>query len=145
MNLSTISKNPAQLIATFRKRVTIQSSSRVSDGQGGFVETWNSGSTVWASIEPKPGNEVFQASQTMALTTHRIMMRYTSEVTDASRIIYGTRVFYVKDVIDVEERGRFLLIKAIERGSIPANAYTAEDGTTPYTAEDGSTVYVAET
>jgi SPP1 family predicted phage head-tail adaptor len=106
---------PAQLVATFRKQVTIQNVAQVSDGQGGFTETWNDGSTVWASIEPLKGYEKVQAMQMQSPQTHKVTMRYTAEVTAASRIRYGDRIFWVKEVLDPEERQRFLILKAIER------------------------------
>ena len=107
--------NAAKLVATFRKQVTIQNKVSVSDGQGGFTETWPDGSTVWASIEPLKSYERFQAMQMAVPETHRITMRYTDEVTEASRIRYGDRIFWVKETNDPEERQRFLIIKALER------------------------------
>jgi SPP1 family predicted phage head-tail adaptor len=106
---------PANLVATFRKQVTIQSKSTVSDGQGGSTETWNDGSTVWASIEPLKSYERFQAMQMQVPQTHRITMRYTDEVTAASRIRYGDRIFWVKETNDPQERQRFLIVMALER------------------------------
>jgi SPP1 family predicted phage head-tail adaptor len=105
----------ANLVATFRKQVTIQNKQSVSDGQGGFTETWPNGSTVWASIEPLKGYERVQAMQMQSPQTHKIMMRYTDEVTTASRLLYGTRVLWVKEILDPDERQRFLQIRAEER------------------------------
>ena len=107
----------ADLTRTFRKRVTIQNKSAVSDGQGGFAESWPNGSTVWASIEPLKAYERFQAMQMQVPVTHKITMRYTDEITSASRLLYGDRVFWVKEIIDPEERQRFLIINAIERST----------------------------
>jgi hypothetical protein len=42
-------------------------------------------------------------------------------------------------------RRRHFELEEEESGGIPANAYVAEDGTTPYVAEDGVTFYVTET
>lgn len=100
---------------TFRKRVTVQNASRVSDGQGGFTESWPDGSTVWAAVEPLKGYEKFQAMQMQSPQTHKVTMRYTAEVTAASRLTLQGRVLWVKEVLDVEERNRFLIIKAEER------------------------------
>ncbi len=101
-------------VSTFKKRLTIQSVSRVSDGQGGSTESWTDGATVWASLEPLKAYEKFQASQIQVPVTHRITMRYRSDVTAASRFTLGTRIFYVKEVINMNEESRFLVIKAIE-------------------------------
>ncbi len=107
--------NASQLVASFRKQVAIQNKVSTPDGQGGFTESWPDGSTVWASVEPLKSYERAQAMQMAVPQTHKITMRYTDEVTEASRIRYGDRIFWVKETNDPEERQRFLIIKALER------------------------------
>jgi SPP1 family predicted phage head-tail adaptor len=89
--------------------------SSVSDGQGGFTDTWNDVATVFASIEPVKGYERFQAMQMQTPITHKIVMRYRDDVTTASRFTLGARIFAAQEVINQDERSRFLLIKAVER------------------------------
>jgi SPP1 family predicted phage head-tail adaptor len=101
--------------ATFRHRLTIQNETKTPDGQGGFTSTWTDGATIWASIDPIKAFERYQAMQAQTPITHKIMTRYTSEITSASRLKFGTRIFWVQEVIDPEERQRFLTIKTIER------------------------------
>ncbi len=98
-----------------RHRVTIQNVSRVSDGQGGFTETFADGATVFASIEPVKAWERYQAMQTQAPVTHKVLMRYRADVTSASRLKFGTRVLWVKEVINPNEDDAFLEIRAQER------------------------------
>jgi SPP1 family predicted phage head-tail adaptor len=97
-------------------RITIQSLGQSSDGQGGWTDTWTDGDTVYASIEPVKAWERFQADQMQTPVTHKLVMRYRSDVTTTSRLKYGTRYFWVKEVINEDENSRFLIIKAIERG-----------------------------
>jgi len=106
------------LATTLKRRVTIQTVRRVSDGQGGFTESWVDGDTVWASIEPKRAYERFQAMQTAVPASHEIIMRFRRDVTSACRLKYGTRVFEVKEAINQSEQSRFLSIKAIETVSV---------------------------
>jgi SPP1 family predicted phage head-tail adaptor len=47
--------------------------------------------------------------------THKITMRYNASVTSATRLKFGTRIFAIKEVINVEERSRYLVVKAIEQ------------------------------
>jgi len=101
--------------ATLKRRVTIQNATRTGDGQGGFTETWPDGATVWASIEPLKAYEKFQAMQMQTPVTHKIVMRHRGDVTSASRLKYGDRIFWVKEAINEDEENRFLIIKAIER------------------------------
>jgi SPP1 family predicted phage head-tail adaptor len=102
-------------VATLKRRVTIQSVSRLGDGQGGFIESWVDGATVYASIEPANGYQRFQAMQMEEPITHNIVMRYRSDVTITTRLQYGTRIFTVVEALNVQEDGRFLKIKAVER------------------------------
>ena len=105
----------SSLVAQMKRRVTIQSSSTLSDGQGGVTESWVDGDTVYASVEPVKGYERFQASQMQTPVTHKIVMRYRADVTTGSRLKFGTRVFWVKEALNLEEQNRFLEIRAIER------------------------------
>ncbi len=105
----------ASLAASLKKRVTIQNPTSVSDGQGGFTETYADGATVSASITPAKGYEKYQAMQAQTPITHEILMRYRADVTTASRLKYSTRVFWVQECLNVDEENRFLKIKAVER------------------------------
>lgn len=103
------------LVASLRHRVTIQNPAQVSDGQGGWTETYPDGDTVSCSIAPVKAYEKFQAEQMQTPITHKIVMRYRSDVTTASRLKFGSRILWVREVLNQEERSRFLLIKAQER------------------------------
>ncbi|HEX4611487.1 MAG TPA: head-tail adaptor protein [Urbifossiella sp.] len=46
--------------------------------------------------------------------THKITMRYRT-LTTADRLVYGSRVFIIKEVLNVNEDSRFLQIKALEQ------------------------------
>ena len=99
----------------FKFRLTLQTLTRASDGQGGFTETWTDGPDVWASLEPAKAYEKFQAMQMQTPITHKIVTRYRADVTPSSRFKYGGRTFWVKEVINVKEDSRFLRITAVER------------------------------
>ena len=59
-----------------RQRVQIQSASDVRDAHGSITRTWSTIDTVWASVEPLSGKELFEAQQVHARATVRIRMRY---------------------------------------------------------------------
>jgi SPP1 family predicted phage head-tail adaptor len=128
-------------VAKLNKRVTIQNVSRVSDGQGGFTETWTDSATVWAGIEPVKSYERFQAMQQAVPVSHKITMRYNAVVDETSRMRYGNRLFEVKEVINVDEADRFLQIRAIETETVSVDTETLrfllEDGFA-LLLEDGS-------
>lgn len=107
--------NCTYLPGTMKHRVTLQSISRVSDGQGGYTESWTDVADLWASIEPVKGYEKYQAMQVQTPVSHKMVIRYRSGVTTKNRILYGSRVFDIKEVLNVNEDGRFLQIKALEQ------------------------------
>lgn len=109
-------------VSQLKKRVTIQTLSVLSDGQGGWSESWVDGDTVWASIEPLKGYERFQAMQMQTPVTHKLGMRYRSDVNTGIRLKYGDRIFSVEEVLNVNEDSRFLEIKAVERVVTAAEA-----------------------
>ena len=96
------------------KRVKLQRAVRTSDGQGGWSETWEDLTAVWAGISPATGYERFQTMQNATPITHNIMIRYYNDLTAADRILYGTRILHIKEIINLEEANVFLKIKAIE-------------------------------
>ena len=102
-------------VVDLNRRVIIQSVTRTSDGQGGYTEVWATFATVWASIVPMKGYEKFQAAKLETPVSHKMMMRYRSGVTTAMRILWGTRVFDIKEVLNMNEDNSFLQIIAIEK------------------------------
>lgn len=103
------------LPAQMKRRVSIQSITLSSDGQGGQTESWATDATVWAAIEPMKGFEKFQAAQLQTPLSHKVTMRYRTGVTTSKRLLYGSRVFDIKEVINVNEDGNFLELKCIEQ------------------------------
>lgn len=104
----------SNIVAQMNRRVEIQSLTRTSDSQGGFTEEWNSILAAWAKIEPVKAYEKFQAMQMQVPITHKITMRYNSSITSDKRILYGTRIFNIKEIINVDEANSFLKITASE-------------------------------
>lgn len=97
------------------KRVAVQAVSTVSDGQGGGTESWATETTVSAAIEPTKAWEKFQAGQFQTPATHKVTIRYLSGLTTKKRLLYGTRVMAIKEVIDVNEQHAFMELKVIEQ------------------------------
>lgn len=101
--------------ASLDKRVRIEAAIATSDGQGGFEEEWIRVLTLWAKIDPVKGMEKFQADQTQTPVTHKILMRYRSDITTKNRITYNDRIFQIKEIINPGEDDNFLHITAIEK------------------------------
>lgn len=116
-----------------RNRIEIQSATTTDDGYAGFSTAWEKldvQGEVWAQIKPTSGNETFANQELQSRATHKIMVRYQSQLADTEttakyRIKYGTRYFTVEAVInlheDMKSEGKaFQVLMCTENG--PENA-----------------------
>lgn len=103
---------------TLRHRIHFQGTAEVSDGAGGFEETWATEVSAWASIEPMNGYEKFTAGKTEAFATHKITMRYQNGISADQRILFGDRSFNIEEIINVDERNAVLRLKVTEGGIV---------------------------
>jgi SPP1 family predicted phage head-tail adaptor len=98
-----------------RRPVTIQKLAGTLDASGQEVQTWQSHGTRMAAIEPLQGREYFSARQIQSEITTRIRIRYLAGVTAKMRVLFGSRVFDIQEVINPEERNVELQLMCIER------------------------------
>ncbi|MEG6510095.1 phage head closure protein [Methyloligella sp. 2.7D] len=91
-----------------RHRLSLQALSRVSDGGGGFTESWEEVTQLWAAIRPVSGDEAPRAGRLEGRLSHVITLRYRDGVSPAMRFAHGLRVFEILSVVDVEERKTWL-------------------------------------
>ena len=96
------------------QQVTLRTNAQVSDGGGGYTQTPTDITGIWAWVEPLQGNEQLQAMQTGMKRPHRITMRYRAGMAATQTLLYGTRVFDIKSVIDPDEKHRELIVMADE-------------------------------
>lgn len=96
------------------RRITLRTVTLTPDGGGGYSETPVDSAPTWAKIEPLQGDEQLQAMQTGMVRPHRFTIAYRTGMTGATRIVYGSRVFDVKSVVDTDERHEELVILADE-------------------------------
>ena len=103
-----------------RHKIELQSKSRLPDGIGGYTIDWETVAHPMAWIRPRSGTETVIGMQLQDETTHDIVIRYKASrnVTPEDRILFGNRAFAIIAVINVEERNRWLQIRAIEGAAI---------------------------
>lgn len=89
---------------TIRHRVDIQAHGETRAENGEVIATWTSIATVWASVEPLSGRELWQAQQVQSEATIRVRLRYFSGVTTKHRLKFGERLLDIKAVINPAER-----------------------------------------
>jgi len=97
-----------------REPITIQRKMAASDGMGGQAIQWVSLSTTRAYVKPLSGREALQAMQLQASVTHRIMIRYRSDLTTADRILMRGKPLQIRAIINVEMRNRWLELSCDE-------------------------------
>ena len=91
-------------IGKLRHRIGIQTSSDTQNAYGEIEKAWTTAKTVWASVEPLTGRELFQAQQVVATASHRVRIRYDSTVTETSRVLFGSRIFDINAIMNRDER-----------------------------------------
>lgn len=97
-----------------RHRLVFQTLAETKDAGGGPVETPATLATVWGSIAPLVGRELTNAQMINSEITHKIVIRYLSTVTAKGQVTFGTRVFQIFEVLNIDERNREMHIGAKE-------------------------------
>jgi len=100
--------------AKLRHRVTLQTKSSVPDGGGGFTIVWSDLAVVFADVEPLSGRERYAAERIEPVVTHRVTIRYRSDVDTTMRAMFGARYLYINSAIDPGERTRYLQLGCTE-------------------------------
>jgi SPP1 family predicted phage head-tail adaptor len=92
-----------------RHRITIQSVPVTRSSTGAtVVGTPEDFVEVWASVEPISGREWYDAARTNSEVTHRVRMRYYPGITASMRVLFRSRVFDIRSVLNIDERNREL-------------------------------------
>ena len=97
-----------------RRKVTIRTMTRTPDGGGGYTESPVDVTGIDARVRPLEGRELIQAMQTGMQRPHEFTIRYRTGMTGAKTLIYDSRTFDIKSVIDPEEKHRELQLMTDE-------------------------------
>jgi SPP1 family predicted phage head-tail adaptor len=103
------------VVGKMDKRMDLLELTRTTDGQGGFTEVWNQVSSVWANLEPASGYSKFQAHQLQNPISHNAICRYRSDITPAKRLRYDSRIFLIKESLNMHEAGAFMKLRLLEQ------------------------------
>ncbi len=105
---------------TLRHVIDIQDAAMVSDGIGGYVSSYSDiYSNLRASIWPLSASEHISNDKIELSITHRIKIRYRSGVKADMKVVFGSREFNIKSIINSEMRNIMLemLCEEIDGGS----------------------------
>ena len=89
----------------------------VPDGEGGFTEGWADLDPPWpVAIEPATVRDLERETAGTVITTatHIVRGRYRADVTEDTRIFFDGRTFEIVGVQNVDERGIYMRIFALE-------------------------------
>lgn len=99
-----------------RHQIEIQEAAATRNTAGESVTTWTTIATVAAAIRPASSREVMLTQATAAQTTHTITIRYRDRVSAAARVKFGSRIFTIAGVLNVDERDVELRLVCYETG-----------------------------
>jgi SPP1 family predicted phage head-tail adaptor len=102
-------------IGKFRHRVSIQSmSDSTADDYNQTTQIPVTIGTRWASVKPLTGKALEYGKQIKEQVTHEIRLRYFPALTPDNLLLFGTRVFEILSVINVDERNEELIVMCSE-------------------------------
>ena len=99
--------------------VDIQQRGVTRDSFGQQVETWTDVKYVYAYIEALSGTDRSAGDSTSTDVSHRVTVRYDAIFADPRaaatyRIVYGTRIFHVAAVMNIDETNRTIQLMCTE-------------------------------
>lgn len=109
--------NPGSL----NKRIKILKFNEVPDGAGGYLDNWQTGegwlelATVWASVNPLRGRELFQAQQAQSEISHKVIIRHREGIDSSQIIVLNNRRLDISYVINPGEKNQYLELMCVER------------------------------
>lgn len=104
------------VIGRLDKYVQIQARTDTTSPTTGVVtESWSTVESSYASIQPLDLIEEFKEGRREVTASHVIELRYTPILTTSHQILFGSRVFEVRRVRNVDEANVKLVVLAWER------------------------------
>jgi SPP1 family predicted phage head-tail adaptor len=97
-----------------RHKITIEQRSTTPNSFGEPANTWTTFLTRWASVEPIIGKEFFSSQQVQAEVTTKIRIRNAPGVLPQMRVIFGSKIYDIQAIMDIEEKGKEVLLMCKE-------------------------------
>lgn len=100
------------------QRLALQSDAGTTiDAYGQAIRSWTTYATVWASVRPLSGREQEIGAARGTVVSHRVKLRYRSDIVPGHRFLLGSRVIEIVSVRNWDEKGVSLEIDAVERST----------------------------
>lgn len=82
-----------------------------------FQETFSTNATVWAMINTTRGKTAFDSSNVERDISHEFTIRFVSNITAETWVLFDGKRLDIVDVEDLEERHEWLVLRCAERGA----------------------------
>ena len=92
----------------------VQEKVETDDGRGGTALAWATTFRVTGSMKALKGYEMLRGQALTNKITHRVETWYDNRVTTAHRLLYGSRVFNVRFIDNVNERNIKMIVHVEE-------------------------------
>jgi head-tail adaptor len=101
------------------RKLVLEQAKRVSDGAGGYVETWTQMGALWASITSGTGSEHSKDFLTISRVPMKIIVRGAAEGSPRrpcanQRFLEGGRIFRILAVTELDPQAHYLVCQARE-------------------------------
>lgn len=95
-----------------REEVEFQRKARVSDGAGGYTESWAavSGAPTRAKVTALSGRERWASQRVEALSSWRIVVRYFSGLLESDRVSIRGKAYNIRFINNVDLADKWLVI-----------------------------------
>ena len=102
-----------------RRQITIEQRSTSRDAFGQELIAWSRFATCWAEIQPLAGRELIAAQAVLPEVSVEVVIRYRPGVDSAMRVLYGSQVYEIGAVLDIDmrhEQLRLLCTQGVTQG-----------------------------
>ncbi|NJN06307.1 MAG: phage head closure protein [Rhodobacteraceae bacterium] len=105
------------------RKLVLENPDRVSDGAGGFVESWVPLGVIWAEVVARTGRETGLSGEAVSAMNYRITTRGApygapDRPKPEQRFREGARVFVIQAVAEDDLDGRYLTCFATEEVAV---------------------------
>lgn len=97
-----------------RHRVIIQARTDTANAYGEKVPSWATWRTPWVNISLANPSERVNSERATETGNVVITLDYLSGLTADHRILYGSRVFHIHGIVNVDERNREMVLSCSE-------------------------------
>jgi SPP1 family predicted phage head-tail adaptor len=101
-------------VGVMRQRLSLDAAAESSDESGALQTAWVAVSDIWGQIIPASSGDRFLAHRQEETVTHRILIRWRSDVQSGMRFRLRERTFLVRSAYDPDERQRMLICRCEE-------------------------------